>query len=689
MKSLRTNVGVKALLWLLALIGAAALAIAGVCAFSYAEREREPTKLGQSDLVMEQMIESEWEEFYYTYEDTTPIDQGGSYVQNQQWKEQLRTVRAANDAIQNLRYNIRTEDGATVLAGNLKPDQSIVDAVVQVHYGSMIYWDNGDPTTSYYNVNYYSAENYEDFIEEHVMAYDIDLEGDGVVPKVFLVEYGMVPPDQMVAGDALYDIWTYELDDPNPIVPLNDYQSILLGGIAAALLLLALVGLGITAGWVAGEEAPVCRRFHNLWQEVLWLIWFGLMCAAGVAVAEFSYDIDRLIVWGIIVAACAGWIFFTVVLLESIIVRLKTHRFLATCLCGKTLCLLGRAMKRFYAFLLTLPSVPQAAAFGAALFGANFLFGLFGGMSVGWFLLWMIFSALLVGFLCRFVVEMGEIRKTIKQIAAGDLTAKVTHPVHTAPLQQFAGDVNRVSDGIQRAVAEKSQSERFRVELITNVSHDLKTPLTSIINYVDLLKQRPINDEPAQEYIEVLERKAQRLKTLTEDLVEASKASSGAIGVHKTTLDVGELCTQALGEYEERFKERSLTVCPNIPPHPVLIAADGHHLWRIVDNLLNNCRKYAMPHTRIYLDVLEYDTRVDIWVRNISEQPLTRSPEELQERFTRGDEARSSEGSGLGLSIARSLTELQSGRLGIYIDGDLFKAQVSLPRSAAHTAKQS
>ena len=240
---------------------------------------------------------------------------------------------------------------------------------------------------------------------------------------------------------------------------------------------------------------------------------------------------------------------------------------------------------------------------------------------------------------------------------------------------------NPIADGLNGAVEEKMKSERFKAELITNFSHDLKTPLTSIINYVNLLKMEEVENPKAREYIEVLDRKSQRLKKLTEDLVEASKASTGALTVNREKIGMCQLVDQALGEYEEKLEARKLTVVPSLPEGETYVYADGRHLWRVIDNLLGNCAKYAMEGTRIYLELVRGKGQVTLSIKNISRDPLNVPPERLMERFVRGDESRTTEGSGLGLSIARSLTELQGGTFELAVDGDLFKATVTMPQS--------
>ncbi len=245
--------------------------------------------------------------------------------------------------------------------------------------------------------------------------------------------------------------------------------------------------------------------------------------------------------------------------------------------------------------------------------------------------------------------------------------------------RQMAEAVNELGEGLRSAVQEQMKSERMKADLITNVSHDLKTPLTSIINYVDLMKREPIHNAKAEEYLGVLDQKSQRLKQLTEDLVEASRASSGNVTLQITRIDLKELLMQTSGEFEERFAARGLRFMADYPQEPLFVKADGCRLWRIIENLYRNVEKYAMPHTRVYLDVRRDGDEAVISMKNISEQPLNISAEELTERFTRGDESRTTEGSGLGLAIAKDLTELQNGRFEIYLDGDLFKVTVAFP----------
>ena len=283
---------------------------------------------------------------------------------------------------------------------------------------------------------------------------------------------------------------------------------------------------------------------------------------------------------------------------------------------------------------------------------------------------------------CKWALDWAKLRKAVKEMVEGQLDYTIDTSRMLPDIRRHGDDLSNLSAGLSRAVEERLKSERFKTELITNVSHDLKTPLTSIINYVDLLKHLDIQDETARSYIDVLDRKSQRLKTLTEDLVEASKAASGTLAVQLERLDVGQLVEQAVAEYEERLEQAGLTTVVNIPQRSCTVMADGRHLWRILDNLLGNCTKYAMPGTRVYLDVEEMVSRCVITVKNISADPLNIPAEDLLKRFVRGDSSRSTEGSGLGLSIARNLTAAQGGEFELVVDGDLFKAIVTFPLAA-------
>ncbi len=273
--------------------------------------------------------------------------------------------------------------------------------------------------------------------------------------------------------------------------------------------------------------------------------------------------------------------------------------------------------------------------------------------------------------------EQNEIVEGIRRIRDGEVEFKLD----TGGLHGFNRDladaVNNIGEGIRKAVDTSMKDEQLKTDLITNVSHDIKTPLTSIINYVDLLKRLKMTEEPARGYIEILDNKTQRLKQLTDDLVEASKISSGNIDLQKEQLDLTELLNQGIGEFSEKMEECRLQVVFEKGDQPACIYADSSRMWRVVENLFNNICKYAMEGTRIYIDMAKHDGRVEVSVKNISRQQMNIRSEELTERFIRGDSSRTTEGSGLGLYIAKSLVQVQGGIFEIFLDGDLFKTVFS------------
>lgn len=279
------------------------------------------------------------------------------------------------------------------------------------------------------------------------------------------------------------------------------------------------------------------------------------------------------------------------------------------------------------------------------------------------------------------VDKFKQIHDATEKIYKEDTNIKLDESLYTGVLKELAIYINDIAGGFSNAIKESLKSERLKTELITNVSHDIKTPLTSIINYVDLLKQENIQNEKAKEYIEVLDNKSQRLKKLIEDLVEASKASSGNIKINKEVLNVKELLNQVTGEFEDKFNSRGLNIISKLPEKTVYIKADSRYLYRVLENIYSNVAKYAEENTRVYIDcILEEENTVAIYVKNISKDELNISADELMQRFVRGDKSRNTEGSGLGLSIAKSLTELQDGTFNIYLDGDLFKVAIKFKR---------
>jgi len=321
-------------------------------------------------------------------------------------------------------------------------------------------------------------------------------------------------------------------------------------------------------------------------------------------------------------------------------------------------------------------------ALNAILFGIAIHTGYGGGF---WFpiLLLFVFNIAAIYYVSRALTSLSNIMKWVKEMTKGNLDFTIATVNRSLAFSSFVGDIANLQTGIKQAVIKALQGERLKTELITNVSHDLKTPLTSIISYVDLLKKENLDNEKADEYICVLEDKSARLKKLVDDLLEASKAANGDIIVNYGSIDLCALTEQSVAEYSETAEEAGLDIRLKLCEKPAIVHGDGTLLWRIMDNLLSNAVKYSQKYSRVYIDVENTGISGIITVKNISEAALDISSEQLLERFVRGDQSRGTEGSGLGLSIAKSLSELQGGTLDLRVDGDLFKVVVSLPLETA------
>ena len=297
----------------------------------------------------------------------------------------------------------------------------------------------------------------------------------------------------------------------------------------------------------------------------------------------------------------------------------------------------------------------------------------------------LLFSAGECYMILRKAVEQYQIRLGVEKIRDGALSGKIDIEQLHGEEKSLAEAINNIGEGLLHAVDDSTKNERMKADLITNVSHDIKTPLTSIINYVNLMKLEKIDNERVQGYIKILDEKSQRLKQLPADLVEASKISSGNVKLDMQVIDLVELVYQTSGEFNEKFEQKELTIVTKLPKTAVLIRADGRQLYRVIENLYNNVAKYALEKTRVYVDIAYVEEKVVFSIKNVSEHSLARENSnagDLTERFIRGDSSRTTEGSGLGLSIAKSLTVLMGGVFDIKVDGDLFKASITFPQYA-------
>ncbi len=573
------------------------------------------------------------------------------------------------------RFRLLTDDGQTLLGTNLKDDEAISRTVKEMHYFSFELWEgsvNYDPETG----------------DLGLSPSDANPEGETAPSMKLVLEYGVPEKVDDSIQDEFSQIWRlWDMDRASFDQYLTGFLNL------GALTLLALIWILWTAGHKSGAEEIVLtwqeRIFFDVYAVVMiagiaWLA-FGTVWAAeqlywGQSYAVRGEDFDTFFNLGVTGAGAlfAAGVGCAVLLLRTLAVRVK-----ARCL-GKTtlLCRVAAWMAgTIHDFVRFLPFTWKIVlGFGAYVIVTFFL--IMGGVYNGAFMfMYLCLQLALVLFLAWWAYGYYRLRQGTKTIARGDLEYQIDTRHMPYDLRLQAEDLNNISVGLAGAVDEKMKSERFKAELITNVSHDLKTPLTSIINYVNLLKSTQQTDPKAIDYIEVLDRKSQRLKKLTEDLVEASKASTGVLSVTREKIGMSQLIDQATAEWEEKLSDRRLTLVTTLPEGETWVYADGRHLWRVIDNLLSNCAKYAMEGTRVYLDLERGKGQVALSVKNISRDPLNVPAERLMERFVRGEESRSTEGSGLGLSIARSLTELQGGAFDLAVDGDLFKAIVTLPQA--------
>lgn len=440
----------------------------------------------------------------------------------------------------------------------------------------------------------------------------------------------------------------------------------------------------------------LCAAGHKDGVEGIYLSWFSripfdLLAAALIfgiiitiaACMEFSYMNS----WGItlVFLAIGGDLCLLLLmgLLMSFAARAKAGNWWRGTICWKVCAFVCRAVRAVWrsgmSLLHQLPGCWQLAAVVAGVSLLELILSLMADSEGVLLMGWILERPILITLALLLHLSFRKIEAGGKALAEGDLHHQIDTRQTLPPFRQHAEHLNHISEGMQRAVEQQMKSERTKTELITNVSHDIKTPLTSIVNYVGLMKELEIENDSAREYLDVLDRQSQRLKKLTEDLVEASKASAGSIPMEPERTDAGLLLTQALGEYEDRFRELQLEPVTRLSAENAMVMADGKLLWRVFDNLLSNICKYSLPGTRVYLNTETRDGRVTVSFKNISRYALDISSDELMERFVRGDSSRSTEGSGLGLSIARSLTTMQGGTFQISIDGDLFRADISFP----------
>lgn len=460
---------------------------------------------------------------------------------------------------------------------------------------------------------------------------------------------------------------------------------VMAGSVLALILALAgVVILTIGAGRNNEDKKVHLNFFDRCYTEIVAVVVFMIWLMGTSVIVQAMDDEEMRIVWKTIgfgtlglwfgIWFLAGWL--------SLVRRIKARSLWRDSLLRHILLLVRKCFSKCSNLLVFLGGNMISRVKIILLFGIFiFLQFMFTGMTVEGgsalsLLLMIVMDCAVLYYLIKKAWGREQIIAGLKKITDGDLQYKIPTEKLSGEQEMVADYINHIGEGLDAAVENSLKNERMKTELITNVSHDIKTPLTSIINYVDLLKRENPEDPKIRGYLEVLENKAQRLKVLTEDVVEASKASTGNIALEMTDLNFIELVHQVIGEFEEKFEERNLTMVVHFDEEEAIICADGRRLWRVLENVFGNVSEYAMENTRVYVDVKVDRPNVQLSLKNISAQPLNISAEELTERFIRGDVSRNTEGSGLGLSIAKDLVQLQGGEFKLYLDGDLFKVTI-------------
>lgn len=476
------------------------------------------------------------------------------------------------------------------------------------------------------------------------------------------------------------------------------YLLIVILFIASVCLLVSFIFLMSAAGHHKGQEGIV-PRFLDKAPLDLYLIGeilaeaalFSIVAVTANQAYSWNYPVgteEHIIFWVVLVLAGAAGCLLALLYCMSLAVNIKIGKWWqrtalywisVKCLTALRACI-RFFVKLIQGFIRSISLLWKVwLVLGGIAIAELFVIGITAYDPQTQIIFWFLEKCILYPILIILFLQMDKLQKSAQRIANGELNYKLNTDSMYWELRKHGEYLNAIGTGMNLAVNERLKSERFKTELITNVSHDIKTPLTSIINYIDLLQKEHIDNPVAQDYLEVLQRQSARLKKLIEDLIEASKASSGSLSVCMEQCDAGVMLIQTVGEFEEKLMQNQIVLQITRPQEDIFIEADSRHLWRVFDNLMNNICKYAQPMTRAYVNLEQDEKTAVITFRNISKYPLNISSEELMERFVRGDSSRNTEGSGLGISIAKSLTELMDGTFTLIVDGDLFKVVLAFP----------
>lgn len=594
--------------------------------------------------------DEDWEDTDYGYKDIEVYYAGTTYYES-------------------MRHIIKGDIGDILKSSEMKErlanrlNSFCVNYGCRIRYNDEIVFSNIDDESEYNFIN--TADH--TFYEGHVNYYS-HICIDNYIRK------------NIIRGDDFYNYekWYNFLND-------NAAEIIVICGFAALLTIILAIYIILTAGYNEKGELQV-SWLDNIPIE-LHILATTVVC---FFVMELGSDTSAggmiILIIGMMIA-----IGMAVINVESVISRLKNKVFLKKSIFGKILSVCINTIKNVFTNVfvnidkkwkvcLCLGVVFLWEAMITMIMAADYMSG-FGVM------MWLFVKISEFIILMYFYNNLSDIRDGVRDMHNGVTDVNIDTKKMSGMFRQTAEYINEVSVGLDKAVSEKLKSEQLKTELITNVSHDIKTPLTSIINYVDLMKKENTDNEKLKEYLNVVDKQSMRLKKLTEDVIEASKAATGNINAEMVNLNVSEMLSQSLGEYESKFSEKNLQIIYNDTEIQKYVYADGKLLWRVLDNLFSNIYKYSLEGTRVYIDVNENEEYIKITMKNVSENQLNISSDELMQRFVRGDVSRNTSGNGLGLSIAESLVKLQNGILDININGDLFTSVLSLKKAESEAEK--
>ena len=636
--------------------------------------------------------------FYSTWDDSSFVVDGSCIYSYNEVMEKMETSEERAEGVENIIFPLVWSDNYTLddIMANLEENYEMYES-------AMSYLDEYEISSFKYWVNYQGKlyKNVDEISEitdcDHSYVLQGALVADDQIAKVgenvteewtdwVAFNWDILPEDvayfaiDLDANDARFYHYTEE-NKAYSFYLTYGRVAVVWVIIFSILLLVQVVWLIITTGRrEKGDKEVELNRYDCLPTEIWFVLTAGILTAGllttMVVLAEYAGDYCSMYIAVTGTGMSFGLCFMLLTL--SFARRIKAHNLRNRMLLGK---MCRQSVQTVKAFIRNRKGTEKLfiAFLGYLVVQILGTMILVDGYEIEGIIVFVIIDLIAACVICMIIKDICGLNEGVAEIIKGNMDYKCKVNPYFSLVSELSDGINHIGDGLKAAVETSLKDERMKTELITNVSHDLKTPLTSIINYVDLLKKEEMKTPEAEHYLEVLDQKSQRLKQLTEDLIEAAKANTGNIELEMMPLAFDELMRQAIGEFEDKFSSRKLTIVTEYPEEAVIVLADGRRMFRILENILQNAYKYAMEGSRIYADLSKKSMAAQFTLKNVSAAQLNITPEELMERFTRGDSSRTTEGSGLGLSIAKDLTALQNGKFDIFLDGDLFKVVVEFP----------